>query len=130
MPQVSITRRNFLTGLGTALTAGSFGSALTNAEPSGPAARKLASAVTVYTHNSHADVIVGRLLEGSNLDGRAPRPNLKLVSLYIDQIGESDKGRKLASEHGVRVCTSMEEALTLGSSDLAVDGVLLIGEHG
>jgi len=59
-----------------------------------------------------------------------PRPNLQLVSLYIDQIGEKDKGRKLAAEQGVRVCNTIEEALTLGGKDLAVDGVLLIGEHG
>jgi len=130
MSMASITRRDFLTGLGTALTAGTFGSGLTNSEPTGPAARKVAAAVTVYTHNSHADVIVGRLLDGYNLDGQAPRPNLKLVSLYIDQIGESDKGRRLASEQGVRVCKSIGEALTLGGPDLAVDGVLLIGEHG
>src|SRR5881394_2620344 len=124
----SISRRDFLTGLGTAITAGTFGSGPTNAEPSRPAPRKVAAAVTVYTHNSHADVIVGRLLEGYNLDGEAPRPNLKLVSLYIDQIGESDKGRRLASEHRVPVCKSIEDALTFGSADLAVDGVLLIGE--
>jgi hypothetical protein len=130
MVLASISRRDFLTGLGTALTAGTFGCGPTNAESSGPAAKKVAAAVTVYTHNSHADVIVGRLLEGYNLDGRVPRPNLKLVSLYIDQIGESDKGRRLATEQGVRLCKSIEEALTFGSSDLAVDGILLIGEHG
>ena len=125
-----ITRRNFLTGLGAALTARRLGADLPGAGTSNPAPRKVAAAVTVYTHNSHADLIVGRLLEGYHLDGKAPRPNLKLVSLYIDQVGEKDKGRRLAAEHGVRVCKTIEETLTLGASRLAVDGVLLIGEHG
>src|SRR5437867_3569221 len=126
----SITRRDFLAGLGTALTARALGAGLSDAKTANPAPGKMAAAVTVYTHNSHADLIIGRLLEGYNLEGGAPRPNLKLISLYIEQIDGRDKGRRLAAEHGVRVSKTIEEALTLGGPDLAVDGVLLIGEHG
>jgi hypothetical protein len=71
----------------------------TAADPAAP--KNLAAVVTVYTHNSHADVIAGRLLETTTLDGKGRRPNLKLVSLYLDQIPEKDKGRRLAAEHGV-----------------------------
>jgi len=42
--------------------------------------KKIAAVVSVYTHNSHADLIVGRLLEGYNLDGKSAGPNLKLSS--------------------------------------------------
>ena len=129
-PMCSITRRDFLAGLGTALTAGAFEAELSEAEAAKPAPRKVAAVVTVYTHNSHADLIVGRLLDGYHLDGQAPRPNLKLVSLYIDQVAAEDKGRRLAAKHGVRLCQTIEEALTIGGSDLAVSGVLLVGEHG
>src|SRR5256886_6378603 len=121
-PMCSITRRDFLAGLGTALTAGAFEVELSEAEAAKPAPRKVAAVVTVYTHNSHADLIVGRLLEGYHLDGQAPRPNLKLVSLYIDQVAAEDKGRRLAAKHGVRLCQTIEEALTIGGSDLAVRG--------
>ncbi|SVE59518.1 uncharacterized protein METZ01_LOCUS512372, partial [marine metagenome] len=46
--------------------------------------------VTEYRHNSHADVIVSRLLLTHTLDGKGERPNLKLVSLYTDQVPKND----------------------------------------
>ena len=33
---------------------------------------KIAAVVTAYYHNSHADVIVSRLVQGYNLDDRKP----------------------------------------------------------
>ena len=41
-----------------------------------------------------------------------------------------DIGRELAESHGVPIYQSIRQALTLGGNELAVDGVLLIGEHG
>lgn len=116
------TRRNFLRTVGLALAAAP---KLRTASP-----KTVAAITTVYTYNSHADVIVGRLLEGFNLDGKAPFPNLKLASLYLDQIAPKDKGRELARKHDVRLSNTIADALTLGGPRLAVDGVLLIGEHG
>ena len=95
-----------------------------------PQAKNVAAVVTVYTHNSHADVIVSRILEGFNLDNTDPHPALKLVSLYIDQIATKDMGQTLARKHGVRLSPTIADALTRGGRDLAVEGVLLIGEHG
>lgn len=92
--------------------------------------RRVAAAVTIYTHNSHADVIVSKLLQGENLDFRSRKPDLELVSLYVDQFPEGDMSRALARQHGFRLAGSIEEALTLGGPGLAVDGVLLVGEHG
>lgn len=91
---------------------------------------RLAGVVTVYHHNSHADVIVGRVLEGYTLDHQGEYPKAKLVSLYVDQVPEGDKSRELAAQHGFALCSSVQEALTLGGSTLAVDGVLLVCEHG
>jgi hypothetical protein len=62
--------------------------------------------------------------------GRGERPALELASLFVDQCPPNDIGRQLAGEHGVRLCGTIAEALTLGGRELAVDGVLLIGEHG
>ncbi|HWB13102.1 MAG TPA: hypothetical protein VG826_28010 [Pirellulales bacterium] len=92
--------------------------------------KSVAAVVTSYFHNSHADVIVSRLLEGYTLDGQGERPNLKLVSLYTDQVPLNDKSRELAARYGFKIYPSVAEALTLGTGKLAVDGVLLVAEHG
>jgi hypothetical protein len=95
-----------------------------------PSAKNVAAIVTVYYHNSHADVIVSRLLQTDTLDGKGKDSPLKLVSLYTDQRPEKDISRMLAASHRFRVSPSIEDALTLGAGRLAVDGVLLIAEHG
>jgi len=78
----------------------------------------------------HADVIVTRLLAGfSTVDGLIA-PKVKIASLYLDQESPDDLGRAMAREYGVPIYTSVREALTLGGDALAVDAVLLIGEHG
>ncbi len=91
--------------------------------------KKVAAVITVYTHWSHADVIVGKILEGYNYDGGAG-PDMKLASMYIDQTPAKDMSRDLAKKHGFTIYPTIESALTLGGERLAVDGVLCIGEHG
>jgi hypothetical protein len=93
------------------------------------AKKKVAAIVTEYRLHSHADVIVGKILEGFNYDGGAG-PNMQLVSMYVDQFPKADMSRDLARKHGFKICPTIAEALTLGGSSLAVDGVLSIGEHG
>lgn len=92
--------------------------------------KQVAALVSIYTHNSHADVIVGRLLEGHTLNGEGERPDLHLASLYVDQRPAGDKSRELAGKYGFRLCDRVSDALTLGTGKLAVDGVLLVIEHG
>lgn len=92
--------------------------------------KRIAAVVTEYRHNSHADVIVSRLLLTHTLDGKGERPNLKLVSLYTDQVPENDTSRKWAKQFKVPIFKTVEETLTLGTGKLAVDGVLLVAEHG
>ncbi len=91
---------------------------------------KVAAIVTAYFHNSHADVIVSRLLQTMTLDDKGERPGLELVSLYIDQPQVSAVGLEIAHAHHIPIYKTPTEALTLGGKTLAVDGVLLIGEHG
>lgn len=127
-----LTRRELLTqslaSAGAMLAAQSLGGLARSGQP---AAKKLpvAAVVTVYHRNSHADVIVGKILEGFQQDG-GPGPQLELVSLYTDQVPDTDMSRDLAAKHGFRLAGSIEEALTLGGPKLAVAGVLNIGEHG
>jgi hypothetical protein len=101
------------------------------AEPTNPPpAKTIAAIVTLYNHNSHADLIVSRLLQTDTLDGKGRDSPLKLVSLYTDQTPEKDISRSLAASHRFRISDTIEDALTLGTGRLAVDGVLLIAEHG
>lgn len=89
----------------------------------------VAAVVTVYTHWSHADVIVGKVLEGWQQDG-GPGPDLKLASLYVDQFPDNDLSVGLSKKYGFPIAKTISEALTLGTDSLAVGGVLLVGEHG
>jgi hypothetical protein len=91
--------------------------------------KKVAAVVTEYRLHSHADVIVGKILEGYHHDGGAG-PNLKLVSLYVDQFPANDMSRALAKKYSFTIHDSIPAALTAGGKELAVDGVLSIGEHG
>ena len=98
--------------------------------PKAAASKNVAAIVTVYRHNSHADVIVSRLVQTDTLDGKGKDSPLKLVSLYTDQRPADDISRLLAASHRFRISGTIEDALTLGTGRLAVDGVLLIAEHG
>src|SRR5262249_22653734 len=68
-------------------------------------------------------------LEGYNYDGKEG-PRLRLVSMYVDQFPGNDMSEGLAKKFDFRLCKSIAEALTQGGKNLAVDGVLGIGEHG
>lgn len=100
--------------------------------PATPAAptKRVAAIVTVYHHNSHADVIVSRLLLTDTLDGKGKDSALRLASLYTDQKPSGDISRLLAASHRFGIYDSIADALTLGTGKLAVDGVLLVAEHG
>jgi hypothetical protein len=128
----SATRRRFLevTGAATALPA-------VAAAPAGEAAGarrpRIAALASVYYYLSHAYHIVGRFLDGFVVyDGQGThKPPFDVASLFIEQVNEAtDLGRAKAKRHGVRLSPSIADALTLGTGELAVDGVLLIAEHG
>ena len=92
--------------------------------------KKIAAIITEYRPNSHADVIVTKFLKGFPTDDGLIPPRVDIASMYIDQFPENDLGVGFAAEHDVPIYSSIVKALTLGGSTLAVDGVLLIGEHG
>ena len=127
--QAEWTRRDCLRlGVGAALTGLSGWPAI--AEDNAPTKPKsVAAVVTVYGRNSHADVLLTKILEGWKHDG-GPGPALKLASIYIDQPDSSEFGRKLCEKHGVPRFDSIEQAVTVGGKSIPVDGVLSIGEHG
>jgi hypothetical protein len=92
--------------------------------------KQIAAIITEYRPDSHADVIVTKFLKGFPTDAGLVLPRVEVASMYVDQFPEDDLSRKYAAEHAVPIYPSIVKALTLGGDKLAVDGVLLIGEHG
>ena len=92
---------------------------------------RIAAIATTYHKYSHAQHIVDRFLEGYGWNGRHHRPEMDLVSLYVDQVGENDlsRDREQRFPH-MTIYPTIADALTLGGDDLAVDGVVVVGEHG
>ena len=92
---------------------------------------KIAAVVTEYRKYSHAQHICDRFLEGYGWNSRHHRPPMDLVSLYVDQRPEGDlSGERAARFPGLSVFPTVADALTLCGPELAVDGILLVGEHG
>ncbi len=112
---------------------------------------KIAAICTTYFPASHADVIVSRWLDAAPTDaGWGWQPCTQIASLYVAQRRpdrrpldtphaqwrslafdhDLDLGQPIAHTYSVLMFDSIRDALTLGGSSLAVDGVLLIGEHG
>ena len=92
---------------------------------------KIAAVVTEYRKWSHAQHIVDRFLDGYGWDSRHHQPAVDLVSLYVDQVGSGDLSHERVRRFPrVKIYPTIAEALTLGGSSLALDGVLLIAEHG
>jgi hypothetical protein len=94
-----------------------------------PEPKRVAAVVTEYRRWSHADVIVGKIIEGFNYDGK-DRPRMRLASLHVDQRPKGDLSEALAKRYKFPIFRTIEGALTLGRKGLNVDGVLCIGEHG
>lgn len=98
--------------------------------------KPVAALVSEYRPNSHADVIVGRALGGYYYNGAHHEPRVNVVSMFTDQVPDMDMSRDLAREHGFKLVPSIRHALTMtsdqsfGARELAVEGVLLICEHG
>ena len=92
---------------------------------------KLAAIVTVYRKYSHAQHIVDRFLEGYGWEGTHHHPPMELVSLYVDQVPADDLSRERASRFPhMKIYPTIAETLTCGTGKLAVDGVVIVGEHG
>ncbi len=92
--------------------------------------KRIAVITTIYRYLSHAQHFADRFLVGYPREGRWHRPNMKVVSLYVDQKPEGDQSENRAREFGFSVYPTIADALRCGTDKLAVDAVLLIGEHG
>jgi hypothetical protein len=92
--------------------------------------KRIAVVATVYRYLSHAQHIGDRFLVGYPRDGAWHKPDMKVVSLYVDQKPDGDQSAARAKEFDFRVYPTIADTLRCGGSKLAVDAVLVIGEHG
>jgi hypothetical protein len=92
--------------------------------------KRIAVIGSIYKYLSHVQHIADRFLVGYPLRGAWHRPDMKIVSLYIDQKPAGDQSQERAKEFGFQVYPTIAEALRCGGQSLAVDGVMSIVEHG
>ena len=118
-----IDRRSFIASLAAAAVAPAL------AQTAVPR-KKIALLGTVSRTHSHAQHFIDRFLLGYGWKGQWKAPSVDLVSLYIDQFPDGDLARGRSKQFNVPLFPSIPEALGLGKPGLAVDGVVIIGEHG
>jgi hypothetical protein len=121
-----IPRRIFL-GAAAGLAAASI---VRSADPPAKGRKKLAIVTTEWRNRSHAWHMGERFLAGYPVEGKWHRPPFDVVSAYIDQFPKSDLSRDREKEFKFKIYPSIAEALRCGGDKLAVDAVLVIGEHG
>lgn len=92
--------------------------------------KRLAIITTVYHYLSHGQHMGDRFLVGYPHNGAWHKPDIQVVSLYVDQKPEGDLSESRAKEFGFRVYPSISEALRCGGKTIAVDAVLIVAEHG
>jgi hypothetical protein len=119
-----LTRREFI-GAGAAAVARAQNGATASAPP-----KRIAIITTIYRYLSHGQHMGDRFLVGYPLDGEWHKPDMKVVALYVDQKPEGDLSGERAREFGFQVYPTIAETLRCGGNKLAVDAVLIIGEHG
>jgi hypothetical protein len=92
--------------------------------------KKIAFLGTVVHQHSHAQHFLDRHTLGYTWRGAWQPPRFDVAGVYIDQFPADDLARERIRRHGLRQFPTVAEALTLGGSKLAVDGVVVIAEHG
>jgi hypothetical protein len=93
---------------------------------------RIAVITTCFRPRAHADVIVSRWHVRRPADAAWgwSGPKSRVTGLYAHQCPDNDMSRSFCAEHGIALHHTVAGALCAGGSTLAVDGVMLIGEHG
>ena len=92
--------------------------------------KRIACLSSTYHVRSHSDNFITRFLEGYWIGETHYDAPFEVASLWMDQIHPADIGQRLAAAYSVPVAKDIAGALTLGTGKLAVDGVVLVCEHG
>ena len=125
------TRREMLGTTGMAALTGLTGS-VAGAVPQTPQTRpRIACCVSFWgAPGSHADWIICKLMDGYWWQGAHTPSRVDIVSAYIHQFDTSGLGQKVCKAKNIPIYKTVGEAVTLGGKELAVDGVVIVGEHG
>ena len=91
-------RRKFLGGIARATAGMSLYSLLPRNLLGEAPQKKIASIVTQYRQNSHADVIVTRFLGGYQLGSELLMPKVRIASIHADQFPANDLTRTRAQQ--------------------------------
>lgn len=121
-----LSRRNFLAASSIAAIAGQ---RLGQAKATNSRKRIAFLGTEVRTH-SHAQHFLDRHAMGYTYGGKWQAPRFDIASVFIDQHPDGDLAPSRIEKYKLQQFSSIEEALTLGTSKLAVDGVVIIAEHG
>jgi hypothetical protein len=123
----TMSRREWLQGTSGAALAAGLAHPLGAAEEKRP---KVAAIFTEFRHRSHAYNFLLNLMGKIPFRRQRVDPGVDVVSFYADQFPMGDMTRDASQRFQVPLFKTIDEALCLGGKSLAVDAVLLVGEHG
>ena len=127
-PSRELTRRDLLVrSAAWTLAPGLFAGTATAGNRKRP---RVAAIFTEFRFRSHAYNILENFFRPYLFRGRLVDPGVDIVSFYADQFPNGDMARDVAKKHNVPLFDSIEKAMCVGGTSLAVDAVLSIGEHG
>ena len=107
--------------------------------------KRIAIITTLWAYLRHGQHIGDRFLVGYPWEGDWHEPEVEVVSAFVDQkptaadrksreeeygFPQGDQSLERAREFGFSLYKTIPETLRCGGPKLAVDGVVLIGEHG
>jgi hypothetical protein len=118
-----LNRRSFVAFAGGLVVAARVGRA---SEPK----KRIAFIGTEVRQHSHAQHFLDRHTLGYAWGGKWIDPRIDVASVFLAQYPEQDLGRERIRKHGLKSYPTIAEALTEGGSQLSVDGVVIIAEHG
>ena len=126
-----LTRRELLGVAGVAGVTALAGTAAGAVPQTAPSRPRIACLVTFWgAPRSHADWIITKLLDGYWWQGAHTPSRIDVVSVYLHQHDTSLLGQKICRAKNIPIYKTVGEAVTLGGTELAVDGVVIVGEHG
>ena len=125
------TRREMLATTGLTGMAALTGVASSAGAQTTPRRPRIACLVSYWgATRSHADWIVTKLIDGYWWQGAHTPSRVDVAAVYMHQRQTSTLGEKVCKAKGIPVFDTVAGAVTLGGKALAVDGVVIVGEHG
>ena len=124
--RMPLDRRQFLIGSAAGLS-----SCWWNPLAAEPLRRpRVAAIFSEFRFRSHAFDFLENFIRPFLFSGKLVDPGVDVVSMYADQFPKDDMARDVSKRFNIPLCPTIEDALTLGTGELAVDAVLSIVEHG